>query len=154
MDLMLTGRSVRPKQALAIGLVDRLAPRAQLNEVAKQLALNPPPQRSASFVQRLLNLAPVRPLLARRMRAQVARARARSHYPAPYALIDLWQRYGGAGPQALEAEARSMANLLCTPTSRNLVRVYFLQERLKNAGKEAPAQAKHVHVVGAGVMGG
>jgi 3-hydroxyacyl-CoA dehydrogenase/enoyl-CoA hydratase/3-hydroxybutyryl-CoA epimerase len=154
MDLMLTGRSVRPKQALALGLVDRLVPRAQLNEAAKQLALNPPPRRSAGFTQRLLNLSLVRPLLAQRMRAQVAKRARPEHYPAPYALIELWQRHGGTGPQALEAEARSMAHLLCTPTSRNLVRVFFLQERLKSAGKEAPAQAKHVHVVGAGVMGG
>jgi 3-hydroxyacyl-CoA dehydrogenase/enoyl-CoA hydratase/3-hydroxybutyryl-CoA epimerase len=154
MDLMLTGRSIRPKQALAMGLVDRLVPRAQLNDAAKQLARDPPPPRSASFAQRLLNLGLVRPLLAQRMRAQVARRARPEHYPAPYALIELWQRHGGSGQQALEAEARSMANLLCTPTSRNLVRVFFLQERLKNAAKEASAPAKHVHVVGAGVMGG
>ena len=88
------------------------------------------------------------------MRAQVAKRARQEHYPAPYALIDLWQRHGGNGPRALEAEARSMAELLCTPTSRNLVRVFFLQERLKAAAKASPEPAHHVHVVGAGVMGG
>ncbi|HEX7374338.1 MAG TPA: 3-hydroxyacyl-CoA dehydrogenase NAD-binding domain-containing protein, partial [Steroidobacteraceae bacterium] len=44
--------------------------------------------------------------------------------------------------------------LVCTPTSRNLVRVFFLQERMKAlGGRELPAKGQ-VHVVGAGVMGG
>lgn len=154
MDLMLTGRTVRPRQALELGLVDRLAAPADLAKVAKEIALNPPPPRQASFRHRLLNLAPVRPVLAGQMRSQVARRVRPNHYPAPYALIDLWQRHGGKGPQALEAEARSMADLLCTPTSRNLVRVFFLQERLKSAAKAVAEPARHVHVVGAGVMGG
>jgi 3-hydroxyacyl-CoA dehydrogenase/enoyl-CoA hydratase/3-hydroxybutyryl-CoA epimerase len=154
MDLMLTGRTIRPKQALAMGLVDRLAPVAQLDTTAKQVALTPPPGREQKLVHRLLNLMLVRPVLAGQMRSQVARRARPEHYPAPYAMIDLWQRYGGKGKQAYEAEARSMAQLLCTPTSRNLVRVFFLQDRLKSAGKAGAEPAKHVHVVGAGVMGG
>lgn len=154
MDLMLTGRTIRPKQALAMGLVDRLAPVAQLDATAKQLALAPPSMREPKLVHRLLNLAIVRPVLAGQMRSRVAHRARPEHYPAPYAMIGLWQRYGGKGKRAYEAEARSMAELLCTPTSRNLVRVFFLQDRLKSAGKSGGEPAKHVHVVGAGVMGG
>ncbi|HEY7640023.1 MAG TPA: 3-hydroxyacyl-CoA dehydrogenase NAD-binding domain-containing protein [Steroidobacteraceae bacterium] len=154
MDLMLTGRTIRPKQALAMGLVDRLAPVAQLDATAKQLALAPPSQRQPKLLHRLLNLMIVRPVLAGQMRSQVARRARPDHYPAPYAMIALWQRFGGKGPRAYEAEARSMAQLLCTPTSRNLVRVFFLQDRLKSAGKSGAEPARHVHVVGAGVMGG
>ncbi|MDY0065759.1 MAG: 3-hydroxyacyl-CoA dehydrogenase NAD-binding domain-containing protein [Steroidobacteraceae bacterium] len=154
MDLMLTGRSVRPKQALEMGLVDRLAAPNQLEAVARETALNPPPPRSATLKNRLLNSSLLRPLLAGQMRKQVARRVRREHYPAPYALIDLWVRHGGRGEQAYEAEARSMAQLLCTPTSRNLVRVFFLQDRLKSAGKTTSPPAQRVHVVGAGVMGG
>ena len=154
MDLMLTGRSIRPRKALELGLVDRLAPPASLAEAAKEIARRPPSQRHSSLRDRLLNLAPIRAIIAKQMRAQVARRARRDHYPAPYALIELWQRHGGKGPRALEAEARSMANLLCTSTSRNLVRVFFLQERLKSAAKVAAEPARHVHVVGAGIMGG
>ncbi len=154
MDLMLTGKSVRPKQALKLGLVDRLVSRDQLVPVARQLALQQPAPRSAGFKNRLLNWAPVRAVIAGQMRTQVAKRAKPAHYPAPYALIELWQRYGAQGPKAMEAEARSMAQLLMTPTSRNLVRVFFLQERLKAGGKQVDAPAQHVHVVGAGVMGG
>ncbi|HKU15284.1 MAG TPA: 3-hydroxyacyl-CoA dehydrogenase NAD-binding domain-containing protein [Steroidobacteraceae bacterium] len=154
MDLMLTGRPIRPKQALALGLVDRLAPAGQLETVTKQVALQPPPARGPKLVHRLLNLAPVRMLVAGQMRSQVARRARPDHYPAPYAMIELWQRFGGKGARAYEAEARSMAQLLCTPTSRNLVRVFFLQDRLKSAGKAGGEPVRHVHVVGAGVMGG
>jgi 3-hydroxyacyl-CoA dehydrogenase/enoyl-CoA hydratase/3-hydroxybutyryl-CoA epimerase len=154
MDLMLTGRTIRPKQALAMGLVDRLAPVEQLDKMAKQVALNPPPARNPKLLHRLLNSWLARPILAGQMRSQVARRARPDHYPAPYAMIELWQRHGGKGERAYEAEARSMAELLCTSTSRNLVRVFFLQDRLKSAAKAGGEPARHVHVVGAGVMGG
>lgn len=153
MDLMLTGRSIRPGRALEIGLVDRLAAPEALRAAARQLALEAPAARKAPFKDRLLNSTLLRPLLASQMRAKVAKHARQDHYPAPYDLIELWQRFGASGPRAYEAEARSMARLLCTPTSRNLVRVFFLQDRLKQAGKGAGAPVRRVHVVGAGVMG-
>jgi 3-hydroxyacyl-CoA dehydrogenase/enoyl-CoA hydratase/3-hydroxybutyryl-CoA epimerase len=154
MDLMLTGRTLRPQQALKVGLVDRVVPREQLEAAAKELALRAPKPRSLGIKERLLNSALVRPIVAGQMRTQVAKRAKPAHYPAPYALVDLWQRHGGRGARAMDAEARSMAELLVTPTSRNLVRVFFLQERLKAEGKQSSAPAQHVHVVGAGVMGG
>lgn len=154
MDLMLTGKSVRPQKALQLGLVDRVVPREQLDAAAKELALRAPKPRTLGLKDRLLNSAPMRAIVAGQMRTRVAKRVKPAHYPAPYALIDLWQRHGGRGARAMEAEARSMAALLVTPTSQNLVRVFFLQERLKSGGKFAGPPAEHVHVVGAGVMGG
>src|SRR5690606_27003976 len=154
MDLMLTGKSVRPQKALQLGLVDRVVPREQLDAAAKELALRAPKPRTLGLKDRLLNSAPMRAIVAGQMRTRVAKRVKPAHYPAPYALIDLWQRHGGRGARAMEAEARSMAALRVTPTSQNLVRVFFLQERLKSGGKFAGPPAEHVHVVGAGVMGG
>jgi 3-hydroxyacyl-CoA dehydrogenase / enoyl-CoA hydratase / 3-hydroxybutyryl-CoA epimerase len=66
----------------------------------------------------------------------------------------LWEKYGALGLAAYDAEARSISTLMCTPTSRNLVRIFMLQDRLKGLGGESQAEFKHVHVIGAGVMGG
>ncbi|HEX5804800.1 MAG TPA: 3-hydroxyacyl-CoA dehydrogenase family protein, partial [Macromonas sp.] len=72
------------------------------------------------------------------------------HYPAPYAIIDLWAQHNG---NALEAPA-VVDRIIRSPTARNLVRVYNLQERLKGFGKGSDFKARRVHVIGAGVMGG
>ncbi|HYB66443.1 MAG TPA: 3-hydroxyacyl-CoA dehydrogenase NAD-binding domain-containing protein, partial [Steroidobacteraceae bacterium] len=154
MELMLTGRPVRADKALRIGLVDALTSESELRSAARALVLKSPPPRHAPLLERLLSSAPLRPLVRRSLIAQVARRAPPDHYPAPYAIIDLWARYGAQGPAAYEAEARSIAHLFTTPASRNLVRVFLLQDRLKSAGGKSPIEIRHVHVVGAGVMGG
>ncbi len=154
MDMMLTGKNLRPDKALKAGLVDAVVPAAQLREKAQQLALHPQPRRRAPLSQRLLNLPLLRGFVAGKIEAQVRRRARKEHYPAPYAIVDLWRRHGASVRSGYEAEAQSVARLVCTPTSRNLVRVFFLQERLKALGGKDLPTGGHVHVVGAGLMGG
>ncbi|WP_240099818.1 3-hydroxyacyl-CoA dehydrogenase NAD-binding domain-containing protein [Thermomonas flagellata] len=155
MDMMLTGRALSAPAARAIGLVDRVAAPAVLLDAAAGLVLHgtrrPLRQRLLGW---LTNTWPARRLLAPQMRKQVARKAPKAFYPAPWALIDTWERHGGGGIQArLHAERRAVVALAATPTARNLIRIYFLTERLKGLGK-GDAGIRHVHVVGAGVMGG
>jgi 3-hydroxyacyl-CoA dehydrogenase/enoyl-CoA hydratase/3-hydroxybutyryl-CoA epimerase len=153
LDLMLTGRSLSPHEALDAGLIDRVVPRDALRAAAREFIERRPPLRRAPWHLGLLNLAPLRQLVAARVRASVRKRARPEHYPAPYAIVDLWQRYGARGDEALRAEAASIARLLVTPTCRNLVRVFELRERLRNlAPKSSPV--KRLHVVGAGTMGG
>jgi len=154
MDMMLTGRTLSASAARAIGLVDKVVEPPLLLDAAVALA-----QRGSSrpLKQRLLasatNWWPVRQVLAPMLVKQVRRKAPKDHYPAPYALIETWRRSGGSIDGRLRAEARSVAKLAQTPTARNLVRVFFLQERLKGlGGREHGIQ--RVHVIGAGVMGG
>jgi 3-hydroxyacyl-CoA dehydrogenase/enoyl-CoA hydratase/3-hydroxybutyryl-CoA epimerase len=154
LDLMLTGRSLRGDAALRLGLIDRLVPREKLDSAAREIALAAPAPRRAPLALRLLGLPVVRSIVAAQTRKQVARRANRAHYPAPYAIIDLFARYGARGPAAYEAEARSIAKLFLSDSSRNLVRVFFLQNRLKALGGKGTRRYNHVHVVGAGVMGG
>jgi 3-hydroxyacyl-CoA dehydrogenase/enoyl-CoA hydratase/3-hydroxybutyryl-CoA epimerase len=154
MDMMLTGRNVRPDTALRLGLVDRVVPAAELRDAAREMALHPTAPRRPPLTQRLLSFGPVRGAVASRIEQQVARRAKRAHYPAPYAIIELWRRHGANPRTGYEAEAQSVARLVCSPTSRNLVRVFFLQERMKAlGGRDIPAGG-HVHIVGAGVLGG
>ncbi|MFM2287842.1 MAG: hypothetical protein RL684_985, partial [Pseudomonadota bacterium] len=153
MQLMLTGKPVRGAPALAMGLLDRLVPAADLDAAARALLRSPPPRRHAPFVDRLLNLPGVRQLMRGSLEARVARQAPRQHYPAPYAIIDLWVRHG-ASEAGYDAEARSISSLFGSETARGLVRMFLLQDRLKGLGGKAAAPPKHVHVIGAGVMGG
>jgi 3-hydroxyacyl-CoA dehydrogenase/enoyl-CoA hydratase/3-hydroxybutyryl-CoA epimerase len=154
MELMLTGKPVRADRARAIGLVDRLVNGAELDREARRILAECPPRRQAPFLDRLLNLPGIRPLLRSSLEARVARQARRDHYPAPYAIIDLWVRYGARGQAAYEAEAQSIAGLFTSGTARSLVRMFLLQDRLKSLGGKSAVPLKRVHVIGAGVMGG
>ncbi len=151
-DLMLTGRTVDARRAKRMGLADHAVAEWLLDRACRQVLTQPPPRRRAPPWIRLLDTAPLRPLLAAYLEKQVRRQADPRHYPAPYALIGLWRRYG-ASDAMFQAEAESVADLLLTDTARNLVRVFFLRERLKGFGRGDDTFG-HVHVVGAGTMGG
>jgi 3-hydroxyacyl-CoA dehydrogenase/enoyl-CoA hydratase/3-hydroxybutyryl-CoA epimerase len=154
MDLMLTGKPVRGEKALAMGLIDRLVPPEQLAATARELMLHPPARRQAPLLDRLLGLAPLRPILASVLRKQLAARVRADQYPAPYAIVDLWARHGAHAHGAYDAEAESIARLVRGETARNLVRIFLLQERLKGLAARGGPEIQRVHVVGAGVMGG
>ena len=154
MELMLSGKPLRAERALAVGLVDRLVDAAALESTARQILVDQPAPRRAPLVDRLLGLPGVRPLLRASLEARVARQARREHYPAPYAIVELWVRYGARGRAAFDAEAHSIARLFTTEAARGLVRMFLLRDRLRALGGKTQAPLKRVHVVGAGVMGG
>lgn len=154
LQLMLTGRSVDARKAKRLGLIDRAVPERQLNNAARTLISKKPKQNKAKLQHSLLNSMPLRKVLAWYMRKQLRNKARVEHYPAPYALIDLWEKTGGDERAMMDAEASSVSKLFLTSASRNLVRLYLLQERLKSLGKDQDVKVKHVHVIGAGVMGG
>ena len=154
LELMLTGRPFRAARALQTGLLDELAPAPELAARAKALLMRRPSRKTAPLLDRLMNIGVARPLVGKQMRATLRHRARRDHYPAPYAIVDLWQRHGARGAVAYEAEARSISELMCSPASRNLVRVFLLQDRLKGLGADSRAEFRHLHVIGAGVMGG
>lgn len=154
MELMLTGAPIRPDKARRIGLADGLTDAASWRADAVALLGRRPPAQKPALVERLLNTSLARPFIRNVLLKQVARKARKAHYPAPYAMIDLWAREGASPRTGYEAEARSMAKLVVSPTSRNLVRVFFLQDGLKAQGDKSVAAPQRVHIVGAGVMGG
>lgn len=154
MQLMLTGKPIRVEKAQRQGFVDRIAAPDNWKQAARELLASGTPKQTAPLLDKLLNLFIARPFVARALVAQVAGKARREHYPSPYAMIKLWSRYGAKGTAAFEAEARSFAELMIGSTSRNLVRVFFLQNRLKSQGNKPQSKIERVHVVGAGVMGG
>jgi 3-hydroxyacyl-CoA dehydrogenase/enoyl-CoA hydratase/3-hydroxybutyryl-CoA epimerase len=154
MDMMLTGRNLSVRAAKKIGLVDYAVPRRHLRDAARQCILNPPKQKPLPQWMKWLNHSRVRPWLAKLFIKKVSQKARRAHYPAPYALIDLWQHYASDREKMLQEEAASVARLIIGKTAQNLIRVFMLQEQLKALGRLDSYQPKHVHVVGGGIMGG
>ena len=154
MDLILSGRSVDGRTGRRMGLIDNVVPERHLRAAVRKQVMDSPPVHQASLMERLSNSAPLRPLLAWVLRKQVARRAAERHYPAPYAMIELWRKHAGDKAAMLKAEVESLASLVTGPTARNLLRVFFLQEQLKALGKDKTYRPTHVHVIGAGTMGG
>ncbi|WP_374327815.1 3-hydroxyacyl-CoA dehydrogenase NAD-binding domain-containing protein [Azonexus sp.] len=149
LDMMLTGKGIDAKRAKKMGLADDCVPPRVMEMAARQLLLSKQPRRPLPFVQKLL-AGPLKGVVANGARKQVAKKARPEHYPAPYAIIDLWQKHDG---NALAAPA-VVDRIIQSPTAKNLLRVFRLQERLKGFGKDSDFAAKHVHVIGAGVMGG
>ena len=151
MSMMLTGRNVRASRARSLGLVDAVVPERHV-KAAAVAALKLKSRRGGMLVD-IVNMTLGRRLAAERMRAQTAKKAPIQHYPAPHALIDLWEKHGGDRQEMQKAEIASFAQLLVSDTSRNLVRVFFLREGLK-AMSDGDWSGRRVHVIGGGTMGG
>jgi 3-hydroxyacyl-CoA dehydrogenase/enoyl-CoA hydratase/3-hydroxybutyryl-CoA epimerase len=153
LDLLLTGRTVDAKRAKRMGLVDQAVPLRIFENTARMVTLEAKPRKPLGLVDRLM-LGPLKGVVAAMSRRAVAKKARREHYPVPYAILDIWQKYGGNALIVPPEDPASIHKLISNPTSKNLVRLFFLQERLKGMGKGSDAATKRVHVVGAGVMGG
>ncbi len=155
MQLMLSTRNLRPAAARAMGLVDELVgPHGSLRWAARRAIKQGRKSRKPGQLKRLQNVGPVRTLLARMMRKQVAARANPEHYPAPFELIEAWERYGDDPQRMMAEESERVGKLITGETSKSLRRVFFLMERLKDIGKQSKIELRRVHVIGAGVMGG
>jgi len=153
LDMMLTGKGVDAKKARRIGLVDAAVPPRVMERAARMMVVSGAPRRALPWLQKLMN-GPLKSIVAAKARKQVAAKARPEHYPAPYAIIDTWANYGGNALAVPAGDPASLDTIFQSPTAKNLVRVFFLQERLKGFGKESDFAPSRVHVIGAGVMGG
>ncbi len=159
LELILSARMLRARAARTLGLIDQVvSEHCSLRWAARKAVVSHRKSRRAGTLAKLSSSTGMRHGLAKIMEREVAKKARREHYPAPYALIDLWREVGDNFNELLDGEADLVSKLLMGDTSRNLRRVFRLQEQLKELGKvdEATAdwKSRRVHVIGAGVMGG
>ena len=154
LDLLLTGKTIDARRAKRLGLADECVPERIMDNTARGVLLARPRPRTLRFPLSLTLLPLARRVIADRARKQVARRARREHYPAPYAIIDLWERFDGNPLAPPAGDPAAIGALLATPTAANLIRVFHLQERLKALGKAPGSAVSRVHVVGGGTMGG
>ena len=153
LDMLMTGKGIDAKRARKMGLVDANVPPRIMENTARMMLMEAPPARKLPFLMALMN-GPLKGIVAAQARKQLATKARREHYPAPYAILDLWQKYDGDPFAPPPGDRASVATLIEGDTARNLIRIFFLQERMKALGKDSSFTAKHVHIIGAGVMGG
>lgn len=152
MTLMLTGKSAHTKKARALGIIDEVTRERHVDAAVRARLGQKKSRASRGLKAAIFDLGPARKLAANRMRTQTEGEAPRRHYPAPHALIDLWENHGGDRDGMQKAEISSFAKLLMTDTAKNLIRVFFLREALKKKAS-GTSGVDRVHVVGSGTMG-
>jgi len=153
LELDLHGKIISAREALKLGLVDAAVPKRVLKKAACHYALNSPEPHKPNFLEAMTNHGLVRSVLAKLFYHKLREKIREDHYPAPFAIIRNWEEVGPESHKAMEQEAKTIAELMIHPTGRNLLRVFFLKERLKSLAKGLSFKAHHVHVIGAGTMG-
>lgn len=155
MPHMLTGRMLRASQARDAGIVDQIVPsHHELRWAARKAVIqNRRSKPGGGLVAPLMMFEPARKYFANRMRKETAAKVREEHYPAPFRLIDLFERAGGSFEAMKREETRVFAPLMVSDQSRNLRRVFRLSEMLKAEAPKEVYRPLRAHVVGAGTMG-
>jgi 3-hydroxyacyl-CoA dehydrogenase/enoyl-CoA hydratase/3-hydroxybutyryl-CoA epimerase len=166
LDMILTGRTVRPRRALQIGLVDEMVHPAVLLDVAVQRAraladgtLKPARSRAFRATSLLLEHNPLgRGVVFKKARESVME-KTHGQYPAPLAALDAVQTGYAEGLEAgLRREAKLFGDMAMTDVSRQLVFLFFATNELKkdpgvDGPPPRPRAVERIGVLGAGFMG-
>ncbi|MBV9671860.1 MAG: enoyl-CoA hydratase/isomerase family protein, partial [Verrucomicrobia bacterium] len=153
LEIILSARQYPARQALRLGLVDELGPVERLQQMAYRLVQN------SSGRKRMMKVHPVNSALLRKFIKDQARRKAlagtRGNYPAPLKAIDVvCASLSLSHQESLSREKNEVIALGMGEAAKNLLRIFFLQERAKKPVLSAiSANKKHVLVIGAGLMG-
>ena len=162
LDLILAGKTVVSKQALKFGMVDDLVPHESLLAVAlaKVAKAGRKPHRPSPLTMKATNNLLVANLISMWTQPKLFK-KTRGHYPAVLKALEVVTLgVGRSEERSLKLEADAICQLAQTEAAKNLIRVFFLQERAKKltfdgkAGTSpATARVERATVIGAGVMG-
>jgi 3-hydroxyacyl-CoA dehydrogenase / enoyl-CoA hydratase / 3-hydroxybutyryl-CoA epimerase len=152
LDFILAGKIVAPRQALKLGMIDEIVPTEHLIATAVKKVGSGKAHRPNHW---LVNNPLVMAVIARRLRPQLLK-KTRGHYPATMKALEVMTHgIGKSIPDSLALERKGILELYQNEACRNLLRIFFLQERAK---KLSPVRLEtkpvaHTAVIGAGVMG-
>jgi 3-hydroxyacyl-CoA dehydrogenase / enoyl-CoA hydratase / 3-hydroxybutyryl-CoA epimerase len=159
LDMMLTGRRVRARRALRLGLVDEVTPPGAVFQKALERAVDliegrlKRPQRRKSLVERVIELPVARDIFFGKVRKQIL-AKTRGNYPGPLKIVECVELGVKEGMDpALEQEISHIGPLLMTPQSRSLVWLFLAGQEMKAIPLESSRAVKQVGILGAGSMG-
>ena len=163
LDLLLTGRTVAPAEALKLGIVDEVVPADKLIDAARAwLATGPDPVRPwdvKGWVPPQKKGLTVPEDSAAYMIIAGSIAQKGYNMPAPQAILStVFEGQQLPFDKALSVESKYFAKLLTSPVSRNIIRTTFISKLAAEKGARRPegiakSEVKKVGVLGAGMMG-
>lgn len=159
LDMILTGRQIKGKNALKLGLAEAMLPAERMRELAKTYLLEKKTGRKKSMKEEI-QAAAMDNFLTRKIIFQKAREKvletSKGFYPAPLKILEVLE--SGAGKSRtdyLSFEAQAFAELSQSTQSKNLQHIFFLTDSSKKLdNKEQLPDVRRGAVLGAGVMGG
>ncbi|HAT1613600.1 TPA: fatty acid oxidation complex subunit alpha FadJ [Raoultella ornithinolytica] len=157
LEMILTGKQLRARQALKAGLVDEVVPQSILLQTAVELALKGrPASRSMPIHERVL-AGPLGRNLLFRLVGKKTRQKTQGNYPAAERILQVIENGLAHGCSSGYAEeARAFGELAMTPQSQALRSIFFASTDLKK-DRGADAQAgplNRIGILGGGLMGG
>ncbi len=162
LDIILAGKTLAAKPALKCGMIDDIVPREYLVDKASQMILTRGAglsERKRGFSQAMLSTGLAARLIAGRVEKMLYK-KTRGHYPAPFKALEVVTRgISRSVEESLALERDAIVELARGDVTRNLIRIFFLQERAKKLSgvpgddKAKVEKVKQVAVIGAGVMG-
>ncbi|HAT1619094.1 TPA: fatty acid oxidation complex subunit alpha FadJ [Raoultella planticola] len=157
LEMILTGKQLRARQALKAGLVDEVVPQSILLQTAVELALKGrPASRSMPIRERVL-AGPLGRHLLFRLVGKKTRQKTQGNYPAAERILQVIENGLAHGCSSGYAEeARAFGELAMTPQSQALRSIFFASTDVKK-DRGADAQAgplNRIGILGGGLMGG
>lgn len=161
LDLILTGKQLRAKQALRMGLVDDMVPHSILLDAAMKMALNGMPKRKKVELgllgKALENVSMGRKVLFEQAQKKTLE-KTRGNYPAAEKILEVIETGANKGfKKGLELEARRFGQLCMSDESKALRSIFFATTEMKKEteveGVE-PQTVRKAAVLGGGLMGG
>lgn len=165
LDMILTGKTVRAKKALQLGLVDEMVHPSILRRVAVQRAIELADgtrrreARKHGAGEMLLDENPIGRAIVFRKAKEGVLAKTKGLYPAPLAALDAVAAGYSSDGDGYQTEARLFGELAMTPESQELVFLFFATTALKrDMGVEVKplpkaTPVKKLGILGAGFMG-
>ena len=157
LEMILTGKQLRPRQALKAGLVDEVVPQTILLQTAIELALKGRPASRAVPARERILAGPLGRSLLFRLVAKKTHHKTQGNYPAIERILQVIETGLAQGCSSGYAEeARAFGELAMTPQSQALRSIFFASTDLKkDRGADAePVALRSVGILGGGLMGG
>ncbi|AMO47927.1 3-hydroxyacyl-CoA dehydrogenase / enoyl-CoA hydratase / 3-hydroxybutyryl-CoA epimerase [Kosakonia oryzendophytica] len=157
LEMILTGKQLRPRQALKAGLVDDVVPRSILLDAAAELATKGHPVSRRLPVRERILAGPLGRTLLFRMVAKKTAQKTQGNYPAAPRILSVIETGLTHGRSSgYDAEARAFGQLAMTPQSQALRHLFFASTDVKKDPGSAvePGPLSTIGVLGGGLMGG